>query len=79
LFVVAVVLVVFLLFCAFARPLIVAGSFLVEDVEDAHPQRDHHHPQHEDATVDGNIFRMPVASPTTTVIHTDSQHHLQQS
>jgi hypothetical protein len=38
-----------------------AGSFLVEDVEDAHPQREHCHHRREDATVERNIFRMPVS------------------
>jgi hypothetical protein len=56
-----------------------AGSFLVEDedVEDAHPQHEHYHPQHEDGAVDVSISRMPGSSPKTIIIHGDSEHHLQ--
>jgi hypothetical protein len=46
-----------------------SGYFLVEDVEDAHPQHENYHPQHEDAAVQGNICRMPVSFPKTRVIH----------
>jgi hypothetical protein len=55
------------------------GSFVVEDVEDAHPQREHSHPQRDDGTVELSISRMPVLSPKTTVIHRGSEHHLQKS
>jgi hypothetical protein len=55
-----------------------SGSFLVADVEDAHPQHEHYHPQYEDGTVEVSISRMPGSSPTILVIHRDSEHHLQQ-
>jgi hypothetical protein len=51
-----------------------AGSYLVED---AHPQHDHYHPHNEDAAVEGKISRMPGSSPTTKVIHRDSEYHVQ--
>jgi hypothetical protein len=46
-----------------------AGSFLVEDVEDAHPQHEHYHPQHEDEAVEVIITRMP---GTVQQTHTNS-------
>jgi hypothetical protein len=55
------------------------GSFLVEDVEDAYPQHEHYHPQHEDAAAEGNICRMPVSSPKTIIIHRVSAHHLKNT
>jgi hypothetical protein len=48
-----------------------SGSSLVEDVEDAHPQHEHYHPQHEDGTVEVSISRMPGLCPKTTVIHSN--------
>jgi hypothetical protein len=48
----------------------------VEDVEDAHPQHEHSHPQHEDEAIEVSISRMPGTSPTTIVIHRDSERHL---
>jgi hypothetical protein len=37
-----------------------AGSFLARDVENAHPQHEHDHPQNEDAIVEVCIFgRIP--------------------
>jgi hypothetical protein len=53
------------------------GSFLVEDVEDAHPQHEQSYPQHEDGTVKVSISRMPGSSPNTTVIHRHVLHDLQ--
>jgi hypothetical protein len=55
-----------------------SGSFVVEDVEDAHPQHEHCHPQHEDGTIEGSIARMSASSPKTHVIHRDFEHRLQQ-
>jgi hypothetical protein len=69
-----------------------AGSVLVEDVEDAHHQLEHYHPQNEAGTTEGSISRMSgssqqihfnsqgfrASSPTTIVIQCDSeQYHLQ--
>jgi hypothetical protein len=37
----------------------ITSSFVVEDVEDAHPQHEHYHPQHEDGAVEVSISRIP--------------------
>jgi hypothetical protein len=50
------------------------GSSLVEDVEDAHPQHERDHRQHEDEIVEVDIYGILVSSPKTIVIHIDSEH-----
>jgi hypothetical protein len=53
------------IFAIFLRAHTLSCSFLAENVEDAHPQHEHHHPQHEDAIVEVDIFRMLVSYPQT--------------
>jgi hypothetical protein len=55
-----------------------SGCFLVEDVEDAHPQHEDYHRQHEDAQVEVDISRMLVSSPKTIVIQSDSEQYHSQ-
>jgi hypothetical protein len=69
----------YVLSCKACQSSPMAGSFLVELVEDAHPQHEQYRSQHEHAVGEVNISRMPVASPQkTVVIHRHYEQHRPQ-